>query len=105
MPSSAVSLIVLHLLDGAVLVVEEALHLQRTKVGDVVRRNAVMIEEIPLSLVLNDAVVGCPTNNRIEDNSLIGERTVWVVTRGVAQEVAVASRVREVVLAVVLMHP
>ena len=97
--------IVLYFLYCAVLIVEEALYLQRTKMCDVVRRDTVVIEQIPLSLVLYNTVVGCPANNRIEDNSLISERTVWVVTRGVAQEVTVTSRVREVVLTVLLMHP
>ena len=50
-------------------------------------------------------MVSGPAYDGVEDDTLIGERTVGVVTDGVAQEVAVAGRVGEVVLAVVLVHP
>ena len=64
-----------------------------------------MIEQVPLSLVLYDRVVSRPAYDRIQDDTLIGEGAVGVITNGVAQEVAVARRVREVILAVVLVHP
>ena len=64
-----------------------------------------MIAEIPLTLVLNDRMVGGPAYDGVEDNTLIAERAVRVVANGVAEEVAVASRVREIVLTVVFVHP
>ena len=64
-----------------------------------------MIEQIPLSLILYDRVVGGPSNDGLQDNTLIGEGAVRIVTNGVAKEMAVASRVGEIVFAVVLMHP
>ena len=73
--------------------------------GDVVRGNAVVVEQIPLTLELHDAVVGSPTHDGVEQHTLIGEGTVRIISNGLAEEVAVARRVREVVLTVVLMHP
>ena len=64
-----------------------------------------MVEEIPLAFVLGDGVVSGPANDRSEDHALIGERSVRIVTNGIAEEVAVACRVGEVVLTVVLVHP
>ena len=64
-----------------------------------------MIAKIPLPLELYDAVMGCPAYDRIEDDALIGERSIGVVADGIAEEVAVAGGVGEVVLAIVLMHP
>lgn len=49
----------------AILVVEQALNLQATEVGDVIGRYTVVIEQIPLPLELHDTVVGGPTYNRV----------------------------------------
>ena len=97
--------LILDLLNGAVLIVEQALHLQRTQMGDVVRGYTVVVEQEPLALVLDDAVVGSPAHDGVEEHALIGERAVGVVADGVAEEVAVASGVAEIVFAVVLVHP
>ena len=86
-------LFVHHRLDGAVLIIEETLHLQGAEVGDIVRGNAVVIEQIPLSLVLHNRVMGGPAYNGLKDDTLIGERTVRIITNSVAQEVAITSRV------------
>ena len=64
-----------------------------------------MIEQIPLALVLYDAVMGGPTNDGFQNHTLIGERSIGVVADGVAKEVAVAGGVREIVLTIVLVHP
>ena len=64
-----------------------------------------MIEQEPLALVLYDAVVRGPAHDGIEEHTLIGERSVGVVANGIAEEVAVACGVTEIVLAVVLVHP
>ena len=64
-----------------------------------------MMEEIPLAIVLGNGVVSGPANYGGEYHALIGERAVGIVAGGVAQEMAVAGRVREVILAVVLVHP
>ena len=60
---------------------------------DVVAGNAVVIAQIPLALELDDAVVGGPAYDGIENDTLIGERSVGIVTNGIAEEVAVACRV------------
>ena len=64
-----------------------------------------MIEQEPLTLELYDAVMGRPAYNRIEDHALIGERSVRIVADGIAEEMTVASRIAEIVLAIILMHP
>jgi hypothetical protein len=74
-------------------------------VRDIIRRYAVVIEQIPLTLILYDAVVSGPSYNGVKDNTLIGERTIRIIANSIAQHVAVTSRVGEVVLTVILMHP
>ena len=49
----------------AILDVEQALNLQTTEVGNVIGRNTVVIEQIPLSLEFHDTVVSGPTYNRV----------------------------------------
>jgi len=51
------------------------------------------MEQIPLALIFYDRVVGGPSYNGIENDTLIGERSVGIVTNGIAEEVAVACRV------------
>ena len=64
-----------------------------------------MIEQIPLSTILNNAMVSCPAYYRLKYYALVCEGAVGVVADGIAEEVAVAGGVGEVVLAVVLVHP
>ena len=64
--------------------------------GDVIRGYAVVVAQIPLTLVFHDGVMGSPAYNGIEDDTLIAEGAIRVVTDGVAQEVAVARGVTEV---------
>ena len=73
--------------------------------SDIIRRNAVVIEQEPLALVLDDAVMGGPAYDGIEDDALISEWAVGVVADSVAEEVAVTSRIAEIVFAIVLVHP
>jgi hypothetical protein len=58
-------LLVDDLLYRTILVVEQALNLQAAEMGDVIGRNTVVIEQIPLSLELHDTVVSSPTHNRV----------------------------------------
>ena len=69
--------------------------------GDVVAGHAVVIAEIPLAFIFYDVVVGGPSYSGIENDTLIGERSVGIVTNGIAEEVAVARGVGEIILAVV----
>ena len=64
-----------------------------------------MMEKIPLALILQNGVVGSPTNHRSKNHTLISEWAVTVVTNSIAQHVAITSGIREVVLAIVLVHP
>ena len=73
--------------------------------SDVVRGNTVVITQVPLTFELYDRVVGCPTYYWIKDNSLIGKRSIRIISDGIAQEVAVTCRVGEIILSVVFMHP
>jgi hypothetical protein len=74
-------------------------------VCDIVRGYTVVIAEIPLSLILYDGMVSGPAYDGVEDDALIAEWAIGVVTNGIAQEVAVASRVGEIVFAIVFVHP
>ena len=60
-----------------------------------------MVEEPPLAAELHDGVVRGPAVDRGQDDALVGERAVRVVTDGVANLVRVAGGVAEVVLALV----
>ena len=73
--------------------------------SDIVRRYTIVIEQEPLALILYDAVVCGPAYDGIEDDTLISEGTVGVVTDGIAEEVAVASGLAEVILAIIFVHP
>ena len=80
-------------LNGAIGVVEQALHLQGTQMGNIVGGYTVVIQQIPLPLKFYNAVVRCPTHYGLEDYALIGERTVRIIAYGIAQQVAVAGRI------------
>ena len=92
-------------LNGAIGVVEQALHLQGTQMGNIVGGYTVVIQQIPLPLKLYDAVVSCPTHYGLQNHTLIGEGAVRVIANGIAEQVTVAGRIREVVLTLILVHP
>jgi len=50
-------------------------------------------------------VVSSPSHHRLQDDTLIAERAVGVVGNGVAEIMAVAGGIREIVFAVILVHP
>jgi hypothetical protein len=91
-------------LDLALSVVNDLSNLDTTQM--VLARNArVVVEEVPLPLELGNRMVRRPALDRLQDAILVSERTQRRVADGVRQVVRVAGRVREVVLAVVLVHP
>ena len=68
-------------------------------------------EIIRLAAVINkcrqyfDCLLAHTSYDGVEQDTLIAEGAVGVVANGVAQVVTVASGVREIVLAVILVHP
>ena len=92
-------------LDVALGIDGEGEDLDAAEPGGVVGGDAVVVEEIPLTLVLHDAVMGGPSHDGLEDDALIGEGSVRIVTHGIAQVMGVASAVGEIILAVHLVHP
>jgi hypothetical protein len=66
---------------------------------------AVVMEEIPLSLVFDDAVVCRPSHNRFKDDAFISKRPVGIVSYTIAEQVSVASAVTEIVSALIFVHP
>lgn len=94
-----------HRQDVAVFVVGEGSYLQAAEPGGVMGGHTVVMEEVPLALVLRDAVVGGPAHYRFQNDALVGEGAVGVVAHGIAQIVAVTRGVAEIVLALVLVHP
>ena len=73
--------------------------------GDVIRRNAVVMEEPPAAFVANDAVMGGPAYDGLQKFALETEGAVRVVACSKAEQVTVASRVGEVVATASLVHP
>ena len=63
------------------------------------------MEQIPLSLVLTDAMMGCPTYYRLQDNTLISKWSIRIITYCIAEIMSITRRVAEVILALVLVHP
>ena len=63
------------------------------------------MEQIPLSLILTDTVMGCPTYYRFQDDALVSERTIRIITYSIAEIMSITGRVAEVILALILMHP
>ena len=49
-----------------------------------------MVEQIPLALEFADTVMRSPNDHWCEDDSLIREWPVKIITRGVAQEVGIS---------------
>ena len=73
--------------------------------GDVVRGYAVVVEKPPAVFVANDAVVSGPTHNGLQQFAFEAEGTIGIVAHSQTEQVAVARRIGEEVLAVCLMHP
>lgn len=69
------------------------------------RNTGVVVEQVPLALELRNRVVCSPTLDRLQNAVLVCERTKRRIANGVCKVVGVAGGVREVVLALVLVHP
>ena len=91
--------------DVSILVVFEGANFEASEPRATAGGDAIVVEEVPFALILDDGVVGCPSYDWCEDYATIGERAHGAVADGVAEEVGVASGVGEIVLAVVLMNP
>jgi len=70
-----------------------------------VGRYTIVMEQIPLTLIFTDTVMCCPTYNRLQKFVLVNERSVWVISYGITQEMTVARGIREIILSLVFMHP
>ena len=99
------SSLALHGLDAAFLIEFDGHHLEAAKPCGVIGRHTVVVEQIPLSFVFCNAVVSSPSDDGFEDDTLVGERSVGIVAHCVAEEMRIARRVREIILAVLLVHP
>lgn len=51
----------------------QALHFDAAQPCNTVRRDTIMIEQVPLSFVFHYGVVGCPSYNRVEQHSAESE--------------------------------
>lgn len=80
-------------------------HLQAAEPCNTIGRYTIMVEEIPLTLILCYAVVGCPSYDRLKQFVLKSEWSIRIVSDSVTQQMAIARAVREIVLAVHLVHP
>ena len=91
--------------DAALVIVGEFAYLQAAEPRLAAGGDTVVMEEIPLATVFNDAVVGGPAYDRSKDFTAIDEGSVGVVADGVAEQMAVTGGIGEIILAIVLMHP
>ena len=64
-----------------------------------------MIKQIPLALELSNRMMRRPPNNRLKDPSRIRKRTHGARARSIHEIVRISRRVREVVRAIILVHP
>lgn len=92
-------------LDTTFGVVGEFADLKAAEPGLAARGDTVVVEEIPLAIIFDDAVVSGPAHNGCQDNSLIGEGPVGIVADCIAEEMAVAGGIREIILSIVFVHP
>jgi hypothetical protein len=91
-------------LDLALSIINNLPNLDTTQMV-LARNTRVVVEEVPLPLELGNGMVRRPALDRLQDAILVSERPQRRVTNRIRQVVRVAGRVREVVLAVVLVHP
>jgi hypothetical protein len=91
-------------LDLALLVVHDLSNLDAAQV--VLSRNAcIVVEQIPLALELSNRMVCRPALYGFQNAVLVCERSQRRVANSICEVMGVAGRVREVVLALVLVHP
>ena len=64
-------------------------NLEGAKWSVALRRLAVVVEEIPLALILHDAVMGGPSLDRSEDDALVNEWSIRLIAYSVAKEVGI----------------
>ena len=93
-----------HLLDSTVGIEEQLLNLHRATLVVVGREEVAVIEQVPLTLIVNNAVMVGPAAVGMlgHDEALILIRTHGVLTHGISQHLSVLSHIRigEVVPAV-----
>lgn len=86
-------------------IVEQLPHLDASKVILASTQLAIMVEQPPSTLELNNGVMCSPAQDWLENAPAVGEWAIGACAGSVAQVVGVAGRVAEVVAAVVLVHP
>ena len=64
-----------------------------------------MIKQVPLSAIFHDTVMGGPSYNGIEDDTLVSEGTIGRISDGITEEVSITCGVREIIFALIFMHP
>ena len=64
-----------------------------------------MVEKIPFSFKFSNGVMRSPSYYWRKNYSLIDERTIGIISNGIAQEMSIPGRVREVILTLVFVHP
>lgn len=69
------------------------------------REFTVMIEEVPLSFKFSNRMVVSPAQYRVQYYALVGKGAVRIITGSIGNVVGIAGRIREVVRAIVFVHP
>jgi hypothetical protein len=92
-------------LDGTVREVTQGGYLEAAEPCFAAGGDTVVIEKVPLVAVLDDGVVGGPSDDGGEDDALIDEGATGVAGGGVTDLVGVAGGIGEVKGVTVTMHP
>ena len=50
-------------------------------------------------------MMGCPTYYRLQDNTLVSEWSIRIITHRIAEIMSITRRVAEIILALILVHP
>lgn len=86
------------------VVIDQLPHLDRPQMI-LVAQGCVVIEQIPFALEFDDRVMSRPTLDRLQNTASVCKGAQRAVADSIYQVVSVTSRVREVVFALVLVHP
>ena len=96
----------LHFLDGTIGIEEELINLYRTALVITGRESILMIEQIPLTFIIYDAVMVGPTAILMfwHDEALILVRSHWILTHGIAKNLGILPDIRigQVIIAIIL---
>ena len=79
--------------------------LDAAPVVDPARQLAVVVKQVPLSMVLDDGMMRCPAEHRLQNAPAVGEGAIRAVGNRVHDVMRGSCRVGQIVLSAEFMHP